>query len=151
MSISLCLIFLEVYFNWTLESQKADNKLASYGKNTKTSRNRKSRTGCTSTPLTCTGTCLVLEGCTGTHSRCIGSRDPKMSRMCIFSLFSIFLIPNSSLYFIYTSRPLQSHLEISIFTQFIFQYFSFFQKHIKNPSKTILIWVKTHTQTNYDD
>ena len=56
MSISLCLILLEVYFNWPLESLKSDNKRESYGQNTKTGRNRKTRAGCTGTGLTCTGT-----------------------------------------------------------------------------------------------
>ena len=32
MPISLCLILLEVYFNWPLESLKSDNKWASYAK-----------------------------------------------------------------------------------------------------------------------
>ena len=31
MSISICMVFLEVYFNWPLESLKSDKKLKSYG------------------------------------------------------------------------------------------------------------------------
>ena len=38
MSISICMVFLEVYFNWPLESLKSDNKLKSYGIFIKTSR-----------------------------------------------------------------------------------------------------------------
>ena len=31
MYISICMVFLEVYFNWTLESLKSDKQWASYG------------------------------------------------------------------------------------------------------------------------
>ena len=144
------MVLLEVYFNWSLESLKSDKKLACYGQNTKTSRNRKSRTGCTGTPLKCTDTHWVLEGCTGTHSRCTNTHDPKMPIMCVFSHFSIFLILKSTLHFKHTSKPFPIHLGISFLFNSSLNYISFFKIHIKNPSKTILIWVKTHTQTKHD-
>ena len=114
MPISLGLIFFEFYFNWPLESLKSDKKRESYGQHTKTGRNWEQSSKCTGTPLKCTGTLWILEGCTGTHSRCTGTHDPKMSRMCVFSLFSIFLIPTSTLYSINTSKPFQIHPITSI-------------------------------------
>ena len=111
--ISLCLVLLEVYFNWPLESLKSDKKGASYDQNTKTDRNWKTEHGCTGTPLTCTGTCSVLEGCTGTHSRCTGTHDPKMPRMCVFLTFFHTLLPNSTLYFKHTSKPFHMSLVTS--------------------------------------
>ena len=64
---------------------------------------------------TCTGTGLVLEGCTGTGPKVYQYRSPKMPRMCVFLPFFHMLIPKSTQYSIYTSRPLQIHLIISIF------------------------------------
>ena len=143
MSISIWMVFLDVYFNWPLKALKSDKKCASYGQNTKTGRNRKIRTGCTGTPLKCTGTHWVMEGCTVTH-------DPKMPRMCVFSHFSIFLILKSTLHFKHTSKPFPIHFGISFLFNPSLNYISFFKIHITNPSKTILIWVKTHTQTKHD-
>ena len=124
----------------------------------KTGLNWESRTECTGTPLTCTGTHSVLEGCTGTHSRCTGTHSrctgthyPKMPRMCIFSPFSICLIPNSTQYFIYTSKPFQIHLEISFLFNSSLNYISFFKILSRIPQKIIPIWVMTHTQTKHDE
>ena len=60
--------------------------------------------------LTCTGTC---SRCTGTCSRCTGTCHPKMPRMCVFVPFFHILLPNSTLYFIHTSKPFHIHLVIS--------------------------------------
>ena len=117
MPISVCLVLLEVYFNYPLELLKLDMKWASYGQNTKTGQNR---AGCTGTGLTSTGTGSVLLTCTGTGSRCTGTGHPKMLRMCVFvSFFHIFL-PHSTLYSINTSKPLQIHLIISFLLKLSF-------------------------------
>ena len=90
------------------------------------------------------------RSCTGTSSTCTGTSLRKVPRMCVFTHFSIVLIPKSILHFKHTSRPLQNHLGIYFLFNSSFNYISFFQKHIKIPSKTVLIWVKTHTQTKHD-
>ena len=90
------------------------------------------------------------RNCTGKSSNCTGTSHSEMPRMCVFSHFSIFLIPKSILYFKHTSKQFQIHLGISFLLNSSLNYISFFQKHIKIPSKTILIWVKTHTQTKHD-
>ena len=77
--------------------------------------------------------------------------SPKMAQnVCFSPIFPCFDI-QSTLHFKHTSKPFQIHLRISFLFNSSLNYISFFQKHIKIPSKTILIWVKTHTQTNYDD
>ena len=48
--------------------------------------------------------------CTGTSSKFTTTSHSGMPRMLLFSHFSMFLIPNSTLYFIYTSRPLHMSL-----------------------------------------
>ena len=62
---------------------------------------------------TCTGTGLILEGCTGTGPRCTGTGLPKMPRMCVFLPFFHIFLPNSTLYSLYTSKPFLIHLVIS--------------------------------------
>ena len=89
--------------------------------------------------------------CTGTSSNCTGTSLRKVPRMVFSPFFSICLIPTSTLHFKNTSKPFQIHFGISFLFNSSLNYISFFQKHIKIPSKTILIWVKTQTQTNYDD
>ena len=69
---------------------------------------------------TCTGTCLVLEGCTSTCPRCTGTCHSKMPRMCVFVPFFHIFPPNSTLYFIHTSKPFQIHLVTSIILNFSF-------------------------------
>ena len=69
---------------------------------------------------TCTGTGLVLEGCTGTGSRCTGTGYRKMPRMCVFLPFFHMLIPKSTQYSINTSKPLQIHLVISFLLKLSF-------------------------------
>ena len=91
------------------------------------------------------------RSCTGTNSNCTGTFTRKCPKMCVFSHFSILLILKSILHFKHTSKPFPIHLGISFILKSSFNFISFFQIHIKIPSKTILIWVKTHTQTNYDD
>ena len=91
------------------------------------------------------------RNCTGTLSKCTGTSHPKCPKMCVFSHFSILLILKSILHFKHTSKPFQIHFGISFLFNSSLNYISFFQKHIKIPSKTILIWVKTHTQTKHED
>ena len=90
------------------------------------------------------------RNCTSTSSNCTGTSLRKVPRMCVFTHFSIVLIPKSLLHFKHTSKQFQIHLGISFLFNSSLNYLSFFQKHIKIPSKTILIWVKTHTQTKHD-
>ena len=89
--------------------------------------------------------------CTGTSSNCTDTSLRKVPRMVFSTLFSICLIPNSTLHFKNTSKPFQIHFGISFLFNSSLNYISFFQKHIKIPSKTILIWVKTNTQTKHED
>ena len=116
-SISLCLILLEVYFKVPLESLKLDKKLASYGQNTKTGRNWKNRTGCTDTCLTCTGTCWPKMTRTQdvlVHVQGVPVHVTRKCPKCVFfSHFFIFLIPNSTLYFKHTSKPFHMSLVTS--------------------------------------
>ena len=65
--------------------------------------------------------------CTGTCSKCTGTHHPEMPRMVFSPLFSICLIPKSTLYFINISRPLQIHLMISFILSSSFNYISFFK------------------------
>ena len=89
--------------------------------------------------------------CTGTSSKCTGTSHPRMPRMCLFSHFSIFLIPNSTIYFIYTSRPLHRSLVNSFLFNSSFNFIYFFKNPSWISSKTLLIWVITHTQTKHED
>ena len=111
MSISLGLVFLEVYFNCPLESLKSDKKLWPKYENWSKLENR---TGVYRYMSNMYRYMLAKNDqntkCTGTCSKCTGTNHPGMPRMCLFSPFSIFLIPNSTLYFIYTSRPLHMSL-----------------------------------------
>ena len=86
--------------------------------------------------------------CTGTLSECTGTSHPKCPKMCVFSHFSIYLIPNSTLYSIYTSKPFHIPCKLN-YTQIIFQYISFFKIFHDFFPKTILIWFITHTHTKY--
>ena len=89
--------------------------------------------------------------CTSTCSRCTGTCHVKCPEYVFFSHFSIFFMPNSTLYFIYTSRPFQIHLVISFLLNSSFNYISFFKILSGIPPKIILVWVMTHTQTKHDD
>ena len=53
------------------------------------------------------------RSCTGTSSNCTGTSHSGMPRMCVFSHFSIFLIPKSILYFKHTSKSFHMSLVIS--------------------------------------
>ena len=89
------------------------------------------------------------RNCTGTSSNCTGTSPRKVSRMCIFHIFHAL----SSMDHSYTSYTHQNHSKFaleSLFYSIPLNYISFFKIHIKNPSKTILIWVKTHTQAKHD-
>ena len=74
----------------------------------------KQNTTCTGTTLTCTGTGSVLEGCTGTGLGMYRYRSPKLPIICVFLPFFHMLIPKSTQYSIYTSKPLQIHLEMVV-------------------------------------
>ena len=52
--------------------------------------------------------------CTGTTLTCTGTAPRILHRMCVFLPFFHMLIPKSTQYSIYTSKPLQIHLVISI-------------------------------------
>ena len=70
-----------------------------------------------------------------------------MSRMCIFSLFSIFLILKSTLHFKHTSKPFPIHLGISFILKSSFTSY-LLSKPFHEPN-TILIWVTTHTYSKH--
>ena len=78
-------------------------------------------------------------------------RSPKMPRMCVFLTFFHILIPKSTQYSIYTSKPLQIYLVIFFLLKSSFiTYLSSKIFHDFLP-KTTLIWVITHTQTKLKD
>ena len=89
--------------------------------------------------------------CTGTALTCTGTAPRILLIMCVFLPFFHMLIPKSTQYSIYTSKPLQIHLEISILLNSSFiTYLSSKIFHEFLP-KTTLIWVITHTQTKHED
>ena len=90
------------------------------------------------------------RSCTGTSSTCTGTSLRKVPRMCVFPHFSCTFIHGSLLHFLHTSKSFQIRLGISFLFNSSLNYISFFKIHIKNPSKTILIWVKTHAQAKHD-
>ena len=89
------------------------------------------------------------RSCTGTSSKCTGTSHSGMPRMCVFSHFSILLIPNH-FYTSNTSKQFQIHLGISFLLNSSFNFIYFFKNPSWISSKTLLIWVKTHTQTKHD-
>ena len=117
MSISIWMVFLEVYFNWPLESLKLDKKSESYGQNTKTGQNRKTRTGCTGTCLTCIGTCwpkMTRIQCVPIQVQSVPVQVSEKCPECVFSpIFHALFHPKPNLYFIYTSKSFPIHLGIS--------------------------------------
>ena len=121
MPISICMIFLEVYFNQKLESLKSDQKRASYGKHTKIGRNRKQGISCTETAA------------------------QKMTRMWAFlHFFSIFSHPIQ----LYNPYTLQNHFIFILTSLFYTIHLSlhvYLQKLFLNYFQTTQIWVITHT------
>ena len=82
---------------------------------------------------------------------CTGTTPRILPKMCVFLPFFYMLIPKSTQYFLYTSKSLQIHLEISIlFNSSFITYLSSKIFHEFLP-KTTLIWVITHTQTKHED
>ena len=90
------------------------------------------------------------RSCTGTNSNCTGTSLRKVPRMCVFTHFSCIFIHGSLLYFLHTSKSFQNHLGISFLFNSCFNFISFFKHPSWISSKTLLIWVKTHTQTKHD-
>ena len=116
--ISLGLVFLEVYFNWPLESLKSDKKCEIYGQNTKTGRNWEQSIRCTGTPLRCTGTLWPKMTRTQSVPVQVQSVPVHVSEKrpeCVFSpIFHALFHTKPNLYFIYTSKSFQIHLVSSI-------------------------------------
>ena len=90
------------------------------------------------------------RSCTGTNSNCTGTSFRKVPRMCVFTHFSCIFILGSLLYFLHTSKSFQNHLGIYFLFNSSFNFISFFKNPSWISSKTLLIWVKTHTQTKHD-
>ena len=91
------------------------------------------------------------RSCTGTNSNCTGTSHSGMPRMCVFSHFSILLIPNH----FYTSNTHQNNSKFTLESLFYsiplsISYISSKIHHGFLP-KTLLIWVITHTQTRHED
>ena len=86
--------------------------------------------------------------CTGTCSRCTGTCHRKMPKMCVFLPFFHIFPPNSTLYFIHTSKPFHIHLEISFLLKSSFTSYLLSKTLHEFFSKTILIWVMTVTPRN---
>ena len=140
MSITLSMVLLEVYFNWSLESLKSDNKLESYGQNKKTGRNWEQSIRCTGTPLTCTGTRWPKMTRTQSVPVQVQSVPVQVSEKCpecVFSpIFHALFHPKPNLYFIYTSKSFQIHLVTSIILKSSFNgYLSskFFHESLQKP------------------
>ena len=91
------------------------------------------------------------RSCTGTSSNCTGTSHSGMPRMCVFSHFSCIFIHGSLLYFLHTSKSFQNHLGISFLFNSSFNFISFFKNPSWISSKTLLVWVITHTQTKHED
>ena len=91
------------------------------------------------------------RNCTGTSSNCTGTSLRKVPRMCVFTHFSIVLIPKSILHFKHTLRPLQNHLGIYFLSNSSFNFIYFFKNPSWISSKTLLIGFITHTQTKHED
>ena len=89
--------------------------------------------------------------CTGTCSKCTGTHHRKLPRMCVFHPFFPYFDTQSTLHFKHTSRPLQNHLGIYFLFNSPFNFISFFKNPSWISSKTLLIWVITHTQTKHED
>ena len=109
--IILCLVLLDVYFNWPLESLKSDKKWESYGHNMKTGRNRKTRTGCTGTPLMCTGTHWPKMTRTQSVPVHVQSVPVHITRKCPECVFSPLFHALSSMDHSYTSNTHQNHFK----------------------------------------
>ena len=78
-----------------------------------------------------------LVGCTGTLLFMYRYTFRNLPRLCIFSLFSILLIPNSILYFIYTSKPFHIHFVTSFLFNSSFNtylYFKIYHELLSNNS-----------------
>ena len=90
------------------------------------------------------------RSCTGTNSNYTGTSLRKVPRMCVFTHFSCIFIHGSLLYFLHTSKSFQNHLGISFLFNSSFNFIYFFKNPSWISSKTLLIWVKTHTQTKHD-
>ena len=107
----------------------------------KTCQNRKSRTGCTGTPLTCTGTLWPKMTRTQSVPVQVQSVPVQVSEKCpecVFSpIFMHFSIPNQ----IYTSYTLQNHFKFILYPQLYSNHLSMdiflpnsFMNHFKNHS-----------------
>ena len=91
------------------------------------------------------------RSCTGTSSKCTGTSHPRMPRMCVLVQIFHILILKSILHFKHTSKPFQIHLGISFLLNSSFNFIYFFKNPSWISSKTLLIWVITHTQTKHED
>ena len=91
------------------------------------------------------------RSCTGTSSNCTGISPSGMPRMCVFLHFSNTFDPQSLLHFKHTSKQFQIHLGISFLLNSSFNFIYFFKNPSWISSKTLLIWVITHTQTKHED
>ena len=100
----------------------------------KTGRNRKTRTSCTGTSLTCTGTSWSKM----TRTEVVPVQVTRECPECAFShIFHALFHPKPNLYFIYTSKSFQFHLVSSIILKSSFNgYLSskFFHESLQNHS-----------------
>ena len=90
------------------------------------------------------------RSCTSTNSNCTGTSLRKVPKMCVFTHFSCIFIHGSLLYFLHTSKSFQNYLGISFLFNSSFNFIYLFKNPSWISSKTLLIWVKTHTQTKHD-
>ena len=78
--------------------------------------------------------------------------DTRECPECVFShIFPCFIIHGSLLYFLHTSKSFQNHLGISFLFNSSFNFISSFKNPSWISSKTLLIWVITHTQTRHEN
>ena len=77
--------------------------------------------------------------------------SPKIAQNVCFSSIFPYFDTQLTLHFKHTSRPLQNHLGIYFLFNSSFNFISFFKNPSWISSKTLLIWVITHTQTKHED
>ena len=89
--------------------------------------------------------------CTGTSSKCTGTSLRKLPKRCIFSHFSCtFPSQTKSILHIHF-KIISNSLVISFLLNSSFNFIYFFKNPSWISSKTLLIWVITHTQTKHKD